>query len=143
MVWCFRFCQWLVVGRTSWKMMKRMMMMTKFVFFFFLSCFVAVFLFFFLSWLSFFLSLTLSLFLLISIFFLLKRKEITTNLKITHLNHFITLEYNRTEAGLNSFANRLHLVNGLIPLNWLNLIINSFKIKCKEIFPKWIESSTH
>ena len=41
---------------------------------------------------------------------------------------------NRTRIGLNSTCNKLHQLNGKIPLNWLNLSLNNFKLKCKNKF---------
>ena len=38
------------------------------------------------------------------------------------------------KVGLNSLANRLYYINDLIPLSWLNLIIDSFKVHCKKLF---------
>ena len=49
---------------------------------------------------------------------------------------FITLKSNRTKIGLNSLANRLYILNGNIPLDWLNLAIGTFEVKCKELFPR-------
>ena len=47
---------------------------------------------------------------------------------------FITAKSNRTKVGLNSLSNRLHLINNLIPLEWLNLSVGSFKVNCKKMF---------
>ena len=49
---------------------------------------------------------------------------------------FITSKSNRTKIGLNSLANRFHLLNNKIPLNWLNLSNVTFKVKCKTMFLK-------
>ena len=46
---------------------------------------------------------------------------------------FITIKSNRTKVGLNSLSNRLHLINNMIPLEWLNLSIESYKINCKKL----------
>ena len=46
---------------------------------------------------------------------------------------FMTVKSNKTKVGLNSLANRLHSINNLIPLSWLNLSIESFKVKCKKL----------
>ena len=40
--------------------------------------------------------------------------------------NFITLKN-------NSLSNRLHVINNLIPLEWLNLSIGSFKVNCKKL----------
>ena len=47
-------------------------------------------------------------------------------------SNFITLKGNRLRVGLNALANRLYVLNGKIPLSWLNLSIDSFKVKCKN-----------
>ena len=38
------------------------------------------------------------------------------------------------KVGLNLISKRLFILNGKIPFAWLNLAIDSFKIKCKELF---------
>ena len=38
---------------------------------------------------------------------------------------------NKNKVGLNALANRLNILNGIIPLKWLNISFHSFKIKCK------------
>ena len=51
---------------------------------------------------------------------------------------FITHKTNKNKVGLNALANRLYILNGRIPLDWLNLSINSFKTKCRiEILKVW------
>ena len=35
-----------------------------------------------------------------------------------------------SKVGINSLANRFHLINDIIPLTWLNLSMKSFKLKC-------------
>ena len=47
---------------------------------------------------------------------------------------FMTRSENNLRVGVNAVANRLKVVNGKIPLDWLNLGSNLYKIKCKEIF---------
>ena len=37
-------------------------------------------------------------------------------------------------------ANRLFVLNNKIPLYWLNLSMDTFKIKCKDVFLNYIES---
>ena len=52
--------------------------------------------------------------------------------------NFITHKTNKNKVGLNALANRLYILNGRIPLDWLNLSINSFKTKCRiEILKVW------
>ena len=46
---------------------------------------------------------------------------------------FVTVKSNRTKVGLNSLSNRLHTINNLIPLEWLNLTIGSYKVNCKKL----------
>ena len=47
---------------------------------------------------------------------------------------FKILKTNRTRVGLNSLATRLHLINGEIPLDWLNNAFTTYKIKCKKLY---------
>ena len=51
-------------------------------------------------------------------------------------SNFKILRHNRTRIGLNSLANRLHLISDMIPLELLNLSIGSFKVKCKKVLLK-------
>ena len=51
----------------------------------------------------------------------------------TRQTNFITLKTNKTKVGLNILSNRLHSINGLIPLTWLNQSICTFKINCKKL----------
>ena len=39
------------------------------------------------------------------------------------------------KVGINSLANRLFYNNNEIPLNWLNMLVDTFKINCKKIIP--------
>jgi hypothetical protein len=41
---------------------------------------------------------------------------------------------NNKRVGLNAFANRVYILNGRIPLDWLNMSINTFKVHCKKEF---------
>ena len=63
-------------------------------------------------------------------FYLLNNNQVMTSRQ----TNFITLKTNRTRVGLNSLANRLHAINGIIPLDWLNLSIETFKVRCKGLF---------
>ena len=47
---------------------------------------------------------------------------------------FIASKDNKTKVGINSLSNRLFYINGLVPLEWLNLSIGGYKVKCKELF---------
>ena len=46
---------------------------------------------------------------------------------------FKTLKSNQHKVGINSQANRLYYINDQIPLDWLNMSINTYKVKCKEL----------
>ena len=48
-----------------------------------------------------------------------------TNFKILRSNNF--------KMGNNLLCNRLHIINNKIPLQWLNLSIESFKVNCKNL----------
>ena len=61
------------------------------------------------------------------------------NANITFMSRqttFITSTDNAKRVGLNAIANKISIINNLIPLNWFNLSFNTFKIKCKEKFIK-------
>ena len=50
-------------------------------------------------------------------------------------NDFIQLyDFSRLKVGKNLMINRLSTLNGQIKFDWLNLGLNSFKIKMKELF---------
>ena len=52
---------------------------------------------------------------------------------------FFTHKTNSNKVGMNALSNRLHILNTLIPLEWLNLTISTFKTKFKtEILKCWI-----
>ena len=38
------------------------------------------------------------------------------------------------DVGKNILVNRLHILNDKIEKNWINLKLDSYKIKCKELF---------
>ena len=40
------------------------------------------------------------------------------------------------KVGINSLANRLYYINDQIPLDWLNVSIDRYKVKCKELYLK-------
>ena len=48
----------------------------------------------------------------------------------------MTLKSNKGKVGLNALANRLSVLNGKIPLNWLRLNLDLFKIKFKTALLK-------
>ena len=47
--------------------------------------------------------------------------------------NFMALKSNNIKIGINCLANRLYILNGKIPLQWLNNSIDMFKIKCKRL----------
>ena len=52
----------------------------------------------------------------------------------TRQTPFIITKTNKTKVGLNTLSNRLSILNGRIPLTWLNTSLNMFKINCKKLF---------
>ena len=46
--------------------------------------------------------------------------------------NFISLKSNVRKVGINCLANRLTVINNKIPLDWLNLSLNTYKINCKK-----------
>ena len=59
----------------------------------------------------------------------LNMKQILTSRQVT----FSVLKTNNKKMGLNILVNRLSVLNGKIPLSWLNSSLESFKIKCKGL----------
>ena len=47
---------------------------------------------------------------------------------------FLISKNNNLKVGTNAICNRLNVLNGKIPLAWLNLSFNSFKLNCKKLF---------
>jgi hypothetical protein len=47
---------------------------------------------------------------------------------------FNILRSNRLQIVLNTFSNKFHELNGMIPLEWFNKTITSFKLLCKLKF---------
>ena len=47
---------------------------------------------------------------------------------------FMISKTNKTKIGLNTMANRLSILNGRIPLSWLNATLSTYKVKCKKLF---------
>ena len=45
----------------------------------------------------------------------------------------ISLKNNNFKVGINGLSNRFYLLNNKIPLEWLNLSLNTFKVKCKKL----------
>ena len=48
--------------------------------------------------------------------------------------NFITLKSNARKVGINCLANRLTIINNKIPLDWLNLSLDTYKVRCKKLF---------
>ena len=48
--------------------------------------------------------------------------------------HFKCVKSNRLKVGLNALANRLFILNGQVPLNWIGGGFETFKLKCKKLF---------
>ena len=47
---------------------------------------------------------------------------------------FITNKANHVRVGMNSFPKRAWYINGKINLDWLSLLYNPYKVKCKKLF---------
>ena len=47
---------------------------------------------------------------------------------------FMATKSNRKRVGLNVIANRVFILNGKIPLSWLGMSIDTFKVHCKREF---------
>ena len=47
---------------------------------------------------------------------------------------FMISRSNNSRIGMNATCNKFVHLNGKIPLDWLNLSFDSFKIKCKKLF---------
>ena len=52
----------------------------------------------------------------------------------TRQTKFMILKTNKTKVGLNTIANRLSILNSLIPLSWLGDSLNTLKVKIKKLF---------
>ena len=57
--------------------------------------------------------------------------QLVDNARQTKQN-FIKIQ--RFDVGKNILLNRLYVLNGKIDKSWMNLSLDSFKIKCKELF---------
>ena len=47
---------------------------------------------------------------------------------------FLISKTNKTKVSLNTLANRLSILNGQIPLQWLTATLDTFKECCKKLF---------
>ena len=57
--------------------------------------------------------------------------QIADNERSTKMSFFKRQKY---DVGKNVLLNRLHILNDKIEKNWINLKLDSYKIKCKELF---------
>ena len=57
--------------------------------------------------------------------------QLNQNQRQSHANFFRRQNY---ESGKNILLNRLYHLNGKIEKSWLELSLNSFKVKCKQLF---------
>ena len=62
-------------------------------------------------------------------FLSLNFKQVITGRQIK----FKCFKDNTIKVGLNSLSNRLHILNDLIPLDWLNMSIDTYKVHCKKL----------
>ena len=46
---------------------------------------------------------------------------------------FLIMKTNEKKVGLNNLTNSLSVLNGKIPLEWLNSSLDSLKVKCKNL----------
>ena len=46
---------------------------------------------------------------------------------------FTIATVNKLKVGINALSNRLNVLNGKIPLNWLALSLDSYKVNCKKL----------
>ena len=68
---------------------------------------------------------------------LLENQHLSLNFKqvITgRLTKFKCFKDNNTKVGLNTLSNRLYVLNDLIPLDWLNMSKDTYKVHCKRLF---------
>ena len=57
----------------------------------------------------------------------------------TRQTKFLISKSNNNKVGLNILPNRLSILNGIIPLSWLNYTIETYKIHIKKLFlSTWI-----
>ena len=52
----------------------------------------------------------------------------------TRQTSFIIMKTKNTKVGLNILTNRFSILNGCIPLNWLNTTLDTFEVRCKKLF---------
>ena len=52
----------------------------------------------------------------------------------SRVNKFLISNYGQFKIGKNIMTNRLTCINNKVELNWLNLSLVAFKLKCKALF---------
>ena len=57
--------------------------------------------------------------------------QLNQNQRIIHSNFFLRQRY---ESGKNILLNRLAHLNGTIEKSWLDQSMDTFKVKCKQLF---------
>ena len=57
--------------------------------------------------------------------------QLNQNLRLNHANFFTRQNY---ESGKNILLNRLAHLNGKIEKSWLEKSLDSFKVRCKQLF---------
>ena len=57
--------------------------------------------------------------------------QLNQNPRINQANYFLRQNY---DTGKNILLNRFVHLNGKIEKSWLDLSLNSFKIRCKQLF---------
>ena len=57
--------------------------------------------------------------------------QLNLNTRVTHANFFNRQNY---EIGNNILLNRLSHLNNKIEKSWLDLSLDSFRVKCKQLF---------
>ena len=65
--------------------------------------------------------------------------QLNDNPRQTKLSFFKRQNY---DVGKNILQNRMYLLNNKIDKSWLNLILKSCKVKCKELFLRWFSTKT-
>ena len=59
------------------------------------------------------------------------------NIQIINSFYFrLLIKRQNYDVGENALPNRMHELNNMIEKNWLNLNLESYKVKCKDLFLK-------
>ena len=57
------------------------------------------------------------------------------NFNFNDRNNFINvIDTSGLKVGKNILVNRLTIITGLIKHDWMNITLNSYKVKCKNLF---------